>query len=94
MLENLSCDLIPRGTTLRGISSLCIYMYTLHEINTTVLSFVSLSISLPLSILQQGGRTTGVGSGKLTWRGGAAPEAASRGARLRSLVKKIILLYV
>jgi hypothetical protein len=37
LLENLSCDLIPRGATLRGVSSLCIYMYTLHEINTTVI---------------------------------------------------------
>lgn len=41
---------------------------------------------------EEGGRTTGVGSGKLTWRGGAAPEAASRGARLRSLVKKLYII--
>jgi hypothetical protein len=56
VLENLSYDLISRGATLRGVSSLCIYMYTLHEINTTVLSFVLLSISLPLSILQHTAR--------------------------------------
>ena len=36
VLENLPCDLIPRGATVRGVPSLCIYMYTFHEINTTV----------------------------------------------------------
>jgi hypothetical protein len=36
VLENIPCDLIPRDATLRSVSSLCIYMYTFYEINTTV----------------------------------------------------------
>lgn len=63
MLENIPCDLIPRDATLRGVSSLCIYMYTFHEINTTVTFSLHFRVSLPLNnntlVGQISGRTQG-----------------------------------
>jgi hypothetical protein len=49
LLENLPCDLIPRGATVRGVPSLCIYMYTFHEINTTVTFSLHFCVSFSLS---------------------------------------------
>jgi hypothetical protein len=49
VLENLPCDLIPRGATVRGVPSLCIYMYTFHEINTTVTFSLHFCVSFSLS---------------------------------------------
>jgi hypothetical protein len=47
VLENILCDRIPRDATLRGVPSLCIYMYTLHE---NIQLSLSLHFELSLSL--------------------------------------------